>query len=189
MEKKSDSKLIALYQSRSEIAISETKSMYGRLIYSVAHDLLKNNSDAEECENDTYLGLWKSIPPAEPKNFKAFCLKITRNLAMKKLDYYRAEKRDFAKTIYYEDVLNEVSDLELYLRDDKESDLSQCIDEFLHKLDKKKRIIFVLRYWQLMSIKEITDKCGMSKSQVETILCRIRKQLRNWLVERKFYRE
>lgn len=84
MEKKSDSKLIALYQSRSEIAISKTKSMYGRLIYSVAHDLLKNNSDAEECENDTYLGLWKSIPPAEPKNFKAFCLKITRNLAIKK---------------------------------------------------------------------------------------------------------
>ena len=131
MEKKSDSKLIALYQSRSEIAISETKSMYGRLIYSVAHDLLKNNSDAEECENDTYLGLQKSIPPAEPKNFKAFCLKITRNLALKKLDYYSAEKRDFTKTIYYEDVLNEISDLEFHLRDDKESDLSQCIDEFL----------------------------------------------------------
>ena len=38
-----------------------------------------------------------------------------------------------------------------------------------------------------MSIKEITEECGMSKSQVETILCRIRKQLRNWLIERKFY--
>ena len=88
---------------------------------------------------------------------------------MKKLDYYRAEKRDFAKTIYYEDVLNEVSDLELHLRDDKESDLSQCIDEFLGRLKKKKRIIFVLRYWQLMSVKEITEECGMSKSQVETI--------------------
>ena len=55
--------------------------------------------------------------------------------------------------------------------------------------DKKKRIIFVLRYWQLMSVKEIMKKCGISKSQIETILCRIRKQLRNWLVERKFYHE
>ena len=73
--------------------------------------------------------------------------------------------------------------------DDKESDLSQCIDEFLHRLDKKKRIIFVLRYWQLKSVKEITEECRMSKSQVETILCRIRKQLRNWLIERKFYHE
>ena len=40
-------------------------------------------------------------------------------------NYYRVEKRDFAKTISYEDVLNEVSELEIHLRDDKESDLSQ----------------------------------------------------------------
>ena len=189
MEKKSDSKLIALYQSRSEIAISETKSMYGRLIYSVAHDLLKNSSDAEECENDTYLGLWESIPPAKPSKLKAFCLKITRNLAMKKLDYYRTEKRDFTKTISYDEVLNEVSELEVHLRDDKESDLSQCIDEFLHSLDKKKRIVFVLRYWYIISVKEIMEECGMSKSQVETILYRTRKQLKKWLIERKFYHE
>ena len=35
------------------------------------------------------------------------------------------EKWDFAKTISYEDVLNEVSKLEIHLRDNKESDLSQ----------------------------------------------------------------
>ena len=40
-------------------------------------------------------------------------------------NYYRVEKWDFAKTIYYEDVLNEVSELEIHLRDDKEYDLSQ----------------------------------------------------------------
>ena len=40
-------------------------------------------------------------------------------------NYYRVWKWDFAKTISYEDVLNEVSELEIHLRDDKESDLSQ----------------------------------------------------------------
>ena len=40
-------------------------------------------------------------------------------------NYYQVEKWDFAKTISYEDVLNEVSELEIHLRDDKESDLSQ----------------------------------------------------------------
>lgn len=40
-------------------------------------------------------------------------------------NYYRVEKQNFAKTISYEDVLNEVSELEIHLRDDKESDLSQ----------------------------------------------------------------
>lgn len=189
MGKKVDEKLIMLYQSRSEIAISETKRKYGRLIFSVAYELLKNDFDAEECENDTYLGLWKSIPPAEPKNFKAFCLKITRNLAMKKLDYYRAKKRDCVKTVSYEKVLQEVGELELFLPDVKESDLSQCIDDFLGTLDKKKRKVFLLRYWYVMSIKEIMDECKMSKSQVETILFRTRKQLKSWLIERKFCHE
>lgn len=150
---------------------------------------MRNTSDAEECENDTYLGLWKAIPPANPKNFKAFCLKITRNLAMKKLDYYRAEKRDSAKTISYEEILQEVGELELSLRETKESELSQCIDDFLETLDKKKRKVFVLRYWYVMSVKEIMDECGMSKSRVETILFRTRKQLKNWLIERNFYHE
>lgn len=189
MEKKSDSKLITLYQSRSEIAISETKNEYGRLIYSVAYGLLKNNMDAEECENDTYLGLWNSIPPAEPRNFKAFCLKITRNLAMKKLDYYRAEKRDKSKTLSYEVLLQEVGELEISLGEENESDLAQCIDEFLDTLDKKKRIVFIQRYWYMMPVKEIMYECGMSKSQVETILFRTRKQLKNWLIERNFYHE
>ena len=75
MEKKSDSKLIALYQSRSEIAISETKSVYGRLIYSVAHDLLKNNSDAEECENDTYLGYGSQYRQPSQEILKHFVLR------------------------------------------------------------------------------------------------------------------
>ena len=170
MEKNVDKKRIALYQSRFEIAISKTKSEYGRLIFHVAYDLLKNNSDAEECENDTYLGLWKSIPPAEPRNFKAFCLRITRNLVMKKLDYYRAKKRDSVNTVSYEEVLQEVGELEISLKDVEESDLSQCIDDFLENLDKKKRKVFVLRYWYVMPVKEIMDECRMSKSQVETVL-------------------
>lgn len=189
MEKKTDRKLIMLYQSRAEIAISETKKEYGRLIFSVAYDLLKNHFDAEECENDTYLALWKSIPPAKPENFKAFCLKITRNLAMKKLDYYRAKKRDCMKTVSYETVLQEVGELELFLQDVEESDLSQCIDEFLGTLDKKKRKVFIQRYWYMMSVKEIMEECKLSKSQVETILFRTRKQLKSWLIERKFCHE
>jgi RNA polymerase sigma-70 factor (ECF subfamily) len=187
MEKKTDNELITLYQSRTEIAISKTKNKYGKLIYSVAYNMLKDKSDAEECENDTYLALWKSIPPTEPRNFKAFCLKITRNFALKKLEHNSTKKRDSAKTVSYDEILAEAGELNVSVADIKESDLSQCIDDFLETLDKKKRKVFVLRYWYMMSVKEIMDECGMSKSQVETILFRVRTQLKNWLVERRFY--
>ena len=78
---------------------------------------------------------------------KKYALVVALPLSPFDFKFFKSkDKRDVTKTIYYEDVLNEVSDLELHLSDDKESDLSQCIDEFLHRLDKKKRIIFVLRY-------------------------------------------
>lgn len=189
MEKNLDNDLIALYQSRSEIAILETKKQYGRLIYSVAYNLLRNFSDAEECESDAYLGLWNAIPPAKPDNFKAYCLKITRNLAMKRLEYYHAEKRDISKTVSYDEILEESSEIEILLNNTKESDLTEYINVFLQNLDVKKRKIFVLRYWYMLSVKEIAAECEMSKSQVETILFRTRKQLKSKLMERKFYHE
>ena len=50
-----DSKIIDLYWQRSESAITETSKKYSRLLVSIALNILGNYSDAEECENDTYL--------------------------------------------------------------------------------------------------------------------------------------
>ena len=52
-----DDELIALYFSRSETAIAETKQQYGIYCYSIAYHILPHPEDAEECENDTY---WKA---------------------------------------------------------------------------------------------------------------------------------
>ena len=67
-----DEKIIALYWARQEKAISETKRKYGRYCYSIAYRVLRNEQDAEECENDTYLDVWNMIPPIKPKTFSAF---------------------------------------------------------------------------------------------------------------------
>ena len=47
-----DKKIIDLYFNRDESAIPETSSKYGRLINSIAYNILKNITDSEECEND-----------------------------------------------------------------------------------------------------------------------------------------
>ena len=59
-----DSDIIGLYFSRDERAISETAGKYGRLCKSIASNILKNDSDAEECLSDACLAAWKAIPPA-----------------------------------------------------------------------------------------------------------------------------
>ena len=67
-----DSKIIELYFARDESAIEETKASYGRLLYSVAYGILDDRLDSEECESDTYVRTWESIPPTRPTYFSAF---------------------------------------------------------------------------------------------------------------------
>ena len=77
-----DQKIIALYHNRDESAITETDRKYGVYCRTIAMNILSVREDAEECVNDTYLGVWNAVPPARPGVFSAFIARITRNLAM-----------------------------------------------------------------------------------------------------------
>ena len=78
-----DDKIIEMYLKRDENAIMLTAEKYGRKIYEVAYNVLYSREDAEECVNDTYLKVWNSIPPAEPREFfLPYLLRIVRNLAI-----------------------------------------------------------------------------------------------------------
>ena len=61
-----DEKIIELFFARSETAIRELDSKYGKVCYSISYNILNNNLDAEECVNDAYLGTWNAIPPQRP---------------------------------------------------------------------------------------------------------------------------
>ena len=56
-----DEKIIELFFARSETAIRELDSKYGKVCYSISYNILNNNLDAEECVNDAYLGTWNAI--------------------------------------------------------------------------------------------------------------------------------
>lgn len=89
-----DNEIIDLYFARNENAISETAQKYGRMLKAIAYGILKNVSDCEECENDTYFAAWNKIPPQIPKALAAFLGRITRNIALDKYAYYTADKRN-----------------------------------------------------------------------------------------------
>ena len=57
-----DIKIIALYNERNESAITESNQKYGDFCYVIAFNILNDNSDSEECVNDTWYRAWISIP-------------------------------------------------------------------------------------------------------------------------------
>ena len=79
-----DEQIVALYWERDEQAISVTRERYGTYLFSIAFQILADREDSEECENDTYLAAWNTMPPQRPNVLPAFLAKIVRNLSLNK---------------------------------------------------------------------------------------------------------
>lgn len=89
-----DEQIIKLFLDRSENAIVELSKKYGSYSTKTAFNILGNKEDAEECVNDSYLGVWNAIPPHKPNPILAFLLKIVRNISINKLIYNTRQKRN-----------------------------------------------------------------------------------------------
>ena len=88
-----DKRIVALFFARDEQALTETRQKYSRYLHRVAHNVLQNQQDAEECVNDTYLRAWNAIPPHRPSRLSVFLGKITRRLALDRYAALTADKR------------------------------------------------------------------------------------------------
>lgn len=180
-----DQNIIKLYFDRDEAAISETASKYGKYCRTIAMNILGSNEDAEECVNDTYLGAWNTMPPQKPSMLSVFLGRITRNLSFNKYKYYHADKRGGGETALILDELGEIVSGEESVEDAiLERELINEINSFLNALPKRKRDLFIRRYWYSDSISSIAERYGITENSASVTLNRIRNKLREYLKER-----
>ena len=66
-------------------------------------------------------------------------------------------------------------------------ELVSSINNFLSLLPADERHMFVRRYWHALSINEICEQFGFSKSKVESMLHRIRIKLKKHLVKEGYF--
>ena len=177
-----DDDIIALYNKRSEQAISETAVKYGAICHSVAFGILHSDEDAEECVNDVYLAVWDTIPPEHPTSFRAFISKITRNRAVSRLRRATAERRGGTQ---YELLLGELSECIPAGGGDMTDNLalSQAMNGFLSSLDPTMRMVFMRRYWYMKSIKQIARDYKLTEVNVRVLLHRARGKLKKCLTD------
>lgn len=173
--------LLKLYNDRSQSAVNETMKKYSGLCRFVAKNILVDKREAEECENDVYLALWNNIPPEQPKNFAAYISRVARNIALTRLDYLKAKKRNCESVC----VLDELSDcIPSNLTVEKQFDskkIGEAISVFLKSKDKDSRVVFMKRYFFSLSVKKIASEFGFSESKTKSMLFRLRNELRFYL--------
>jgi len=173
-----DSRIVELYWTRSESAIEETATKYGKYCYAIASNILANAEDAQESVNDTYLGAWNSMPSHRPAVLSSFLGKITRRISIKKWQEKYAEKRGGGEIVLALDELADCIPSEQSVENELEiAELSKAIDDFVMALPMTERRVFICRYWYLDAISVISQQFGFSQSKVKSMLHRTRHKL------------
>ena len=183
-----DKEIVALFNERNERALAVVSEKYGGNCSRIARNILKNDQDAEECVNDTYMKVWESIPPDQPESLCAYVAKVTRNSAIDRYRSERSEKRGGGEIPV---ILDELAEC---ISDSKDSvevtaerhELLSAINEFLETLPSERRIAFVSRYCLCESVKSIAQRLGITQNNVSVNLGRTRKSLMDFLAKRGF---
>lgn len=175
-----DKQIISLLFERSEQAISELKSSFGRLVRKVALSITGSESDSEEIENDTYLAVWNRVPPEEPDPLGAYVCAAARNLSLKKVRSANTAKRSDPLAVPLEELDGVLHSEEL---SEKLSarELGESIDCFLDTLEPLSKALFVRRYYLCQSTADAAEAVGISENNAFVKLSRIRKKLRQHL--------
>ena len=183
MSRLDDSIIIDLFFERSEQAIIELSHKYGSLCAKVANNILNDVRHAQECVNDAYLGVSKSIPPQKPNQLPSYVCRIVRNLAIKKYQANTAAKRNST----YDVVLDELEDCfpsGTTVEDEfNAGEITRSIDRFLENLDRENRIMFVRRYWHSDSIADLAELFNTSNHNISVRLSRTRAKLKKHLIK------
>ena len=186
-----DEEIIRLYWERNERAIEETDHKYGSYLFTIAHNILNDSRDCEECVNDTYLGTWNRIPPTRPTVFQVFLSKIMRNLAVDRFRKNHAAKRIPSEMQVSLEELDECmipstsSAQEEYLA----RELAKILNDFLHALSSRAEFIFICRYYYGDSIQSIARMLGLGDNTVRRELSLIRGELKIRLEKEGYHHE
>lgn len=179
-----EEEIIVLYWQRNEDAIAETKQKYGRYCHVIAQNVLGNEDDAEEIFSDACLKAWNTIPPEKPSSLKAYLARMTRQLAINRLEKQTAQKRGGGE---YALALAELENC-IGTSDDPVDAiaLKDAMNAFLRSLPTQTRQIFALRYWHFYSVADIAKHLGITQSKVKMQLLRSREKLRAHLLREGF---
>ena len=177
-----DAAIVALYWARDEQALAETATKFGAYCRKIADNILHSAHDVEECENDTWLAAWNSMPDNRPTRLAPYLGRITRNLALDRLDKATAQKRGSGQTFAPLDELAECVAAPGSVEDTFDAvETGRLISEFLRTLPEGTRNIFLRRYWYCDATADIAARYGLTESKVRVTLHRTRGKLAAYL--------
>ena len=183
-----DEQIIELYWQRSENAIQETDKKYGQFLFRIAYNILHDRLDCEECQNDTYLDVWKAIPPTRPTVFPAFITKIMRRIALDRYKEKTAKRRIPSEyTVSMEDIKDTLHSNETVDSEYAAEELGKIISDYVRSLTDRQRYIFIDRFYLAEPVETIASDLAISVPTVYREIDKIKQGLKTYLESNEVY--
>ena len=176
-----DLQIIELYWRRDQQAITETDRKYGPFCLRIAMNILSCRQDSEECVSDTYQKTWDTIPPTRPDSLRAYLGRIVRNLSLSRYRARHAQKRFAGMEVLLSELEDCVPVPDTVQRTADARALADLIGRWLLSRSAEDRAVFIRRYWNGESVRELAAETEMSPNAMTKRLLRLRESLRKFL--------
>ncbi len=182
-----DKKIISLLVSKDEMGLTLFKNKYDKLLRYVISGILNGQeSDIEECLNDTYLKLWENADSYDfnKASLKNYSVVIARNLAINRLR--QVSRYSFIEP--YEESEATINNIPGNSSDNPEEALItkeniQTIKALISKIKGTDRKILELKYFYMQDSASIARILGLTVSAVDNRMYKLRKKLRLQLMQ------
>ena len=187
-----DRVLVDRFKNGDQSAFDEMVTRYWDRIFSMVHQLLRNQQDAEEVTQDAFIRAHRGLVNFRGDSaFSTWLYQIATNLARNRYWYWWRRKRD--KSVSFDAPVSSENDMtladvipaEVESPDDiaVTAEFVDRIGKGMEKISGKHREILVLRNIKNLSYEEISSILGISVGTVKSRIARARESLRAKLGE------
>ncbi len=190
MDAPSDAELVQQAKAGDLEAFEALTTRYERKVYSLAMRILRQEQDAEDVTQQTFISLLEHLHGFRGEaSFSTWLLRIATHAALKIL-----RKRRGLPTVSLEAATEPQENFDTiphpeYIADWRQSpeelvhqnEIQRLLEEAFEQLDEKHRLVFLLRDLEGLSVKETAEALGLSEANVKVRLLRARLQLREHL--------
>jgi RNA polymerase sigma-70 factor (ECF subfamily) len=182
--------LVDRFKSGDQGAFDEMVGRYWDRIYSMVHQLLRNQQDAEEVTQDAFVRAHRGLVNFRgDSSFSTWLYQIATNLARNRYWYWWRRKRD--KSISFEAPISGDSDTtfaEIFPAEVETPEDAAVTQEFLgrvaaamEEISQKHREILIFRNVQNLAYEEIAEVLKITVGTVKSRIARARESLRQKL--------
>ncbi|MGL5276762.1 sigma-70 family RNA polymerase sigma factor [Myroides sp.] len=152
---------------------------YWDVLYHLSCNITRDQNLSADIVQDVFVYIWKNYTSLTIENPKAYLIQSVRNKSLKSLTIKRFD------TIQLEEAYNALVDNEVLSKEEetlfKEQLLSMIYCKAQEVLPTRCYQIFILRYSNKLSYKEIANKLGISESTVDNQISKALKTIKTTL--------